>query len=414
MTKRLISFDLFRGFMIGYVIILHPIIQRVFVQDESQFESIFGNLPWYVYLIIIPVLMFSIWGSAFIFITGATTAYQLINQLQDPNANFKKIYKNRWLTSLIIYGSHWIYIGLFINHITLEHPITTYSLITGYLETGTFSSFNGLNLLTSSVLETIAFTGFIVSLIFYFNSDQHGINLKRIKIILSILSIILFLGCAIFQALEPNPSDFPYHLWNEGNYLGHYILMHLFVVRFPLFPVVGFGFIGALFGIFMTEKKGENKIISLGIFLGGIGLGTMIISIQRGFNFIAHFALEIVDFRLQFLNIGLQSLVTMGLWYIFDYKEKSIPNWLKNSFIRYSSTSLTIFLFEALNSILVYNLILAITNRTELASSFPWILIFDLGIALEWFLILWAWDKKNFRYSVEWWIFQVKIKIVDK
>jgi len=68
--RRIVALDIFRGFMIFYIIILHPILQRVFGQEASEFESTINTVPIWLVIIGIPLIILAIWGTVYTFLTG--------------------------------------------------------------------------------------------------------------------------------------------------------------------------------------------------------------------------------------------------------------------------------------------------------------------------------------------------------
>ena len=96
MVKRLSSIDAMRGFFIGHVIFLHPIVLRIFSQNNSEFGNQIGNMSIGLILIMIPIMIISVWGSVFTLISGTTTSFQISKKIQNKKSDFKKLLINRF------------------------------------------------------------------------------------------------------------------------------------------------------------------------------------------------------------------------------------------------------------------------------------------------------------------------------
>ena len=82
MAKRITGIDLFRGFMIFYVILLHPLLQRVFSQNHGAFEDLMGTLPLIIIILGIPTFILALWGSVFTFLSGTAAAFQITQKME--------------------------------------------------------------------------------------------------------------------------------------------------------------------------------------------------------------------------------------------------------------------------------------------------------------------------------------------
>ena len=419
MVKRLKSVDIFRGFLIFYVIILHPLIQRVFAQNASEVSNQVDILPLAVIIIAIPIAIVSLWGSAFTFLTGTTTAFQIAKKLENPDTDFKVLLRGKFVNSCLILVAHFILLAFFFN-MTQEHSTPTYSMITGSIESGEFNSPTILHFLTSTTLQSIAYTGIIISLVLYISWNKNGYNPDKAIRNLGILAFFSLVMAFIFDSLMLDPSIYADSLLDRHNYLGYFLYMQIFVVRFAIFPVLAFGAVGAIFGILFAEEKSFKRIRNYGLAIGLTGISIFFIFLFNGFDPIEKFAEEHVPLPLQFLNLGLQVLVVIWQAKLHDYRpakkapirKKSIVGRLSTMFQRYGALSLTIFMLESFISIIYYKITLEITGLSRLDLNIGVALCFEFACILTWFVIVKMWKKHNFKYSAEWMIGKAKKRIM--
>ncbi len=416
-NKRIQSLDFFKGFLIFYIIILHPVIQRVFGQDVSEFENQMTSIPIWLMVIGTPFILISLWGTAFTLLSGTTTAYKMAKTSKNPEKKVRTELQSRTINAILIYFMHFLLVGLFFNQ-SQDHPWPTHSLITGSIELSEFHMPSFLHFMTSSTLESIAFTSLTISVILFL-TWRKNYNYKKAIRNLIILGIAVFGLSILLNTLMPHPTVHAEKLLRNENYLGYYLFSRVHAVRFSFFPVFGFGLVGAIIGIMFAEKQSFKEFAQYLYLIAGGMLLVFGFYAYKGINILEDFAKEHVPLSLQFFNAGLQILVIVGLARLFDFRtskqkkirKKSVLGRMNRILKRYAHGSLTVFLLEPLYSIIIYRIFYKINNGTISESPFM-IFLYILTIVLSWFAVLKQWAKYRFKYGFEWIVGELKTKIL--
>jgi len=146
-SKRLHSIDIIRGFMIFYVVFLHAIIQRVFASQGSEFEKVVNDIPLIFAILAFPIILLSIWGPIFTFISGVSAGYNIGSSVFEKPESLNESLKKRIANSLMLLVISKISMFFFSGR-TSDHSHVTHSLFSGSLETGTLSTPEFLHLFT--------------------------------------------------------------------------------------------------------------------------------------------------------------------------------------------------------------------------------------------------------------------------
>jgi hypothetical protein len=418
--KRLVAFDFLRGFFIFYVILLHPLLQRVFTQDAADFTNTVTAIPLWIAIIGIPFILIATWGSAFTLLTGAATAYQITVQMQRTPTDhiLHHQHRSRMITSGLILLFHCFYVILFSNK-SPDFPAR--SLITGYFESGSFTDFSGLMMLTGGTLVSIATAGAGISWIFRKIWAGGNYNpIRAIKIFTGI-TIVTFLITFINESIYVFPTAHAVALISQpaiGSKILGYLYMQCFTMRFSFFPLFGFAAGGAVIGILAGMRVRCRTLLKVGVIPAIIGLIIGAVYLISGFDILTHFASEHTPFMLQCVNFGLQMLTVTVALVFFDYETNRFSTSglvmeLRAMFDRYSSSSLTIFIMEPFVSILWYN---GLTGGVAgaLSSNLVGLLLYETIVIGTWFGLLYLWKQVDFRYGAEWWINKGKTALMRR
>ena len=305
-----------------------------------------------------------------------------------------------------------------------EHPLPdySYSMFTGSLESGVFAVPSYLQLLISTTLQSIAYTGIFVSLVLYLSWRKNGYNPKRAIRNLIILTISIFVLSFLFDLTNPDPYAYGRILLSEGNYFVYYIYTQIFVARFSICPVMAFGAVGAIFGILFADDKMSKQMWKYALIISGVCFSIFGIGMINNFSIVENFAKNHMELPMRFLNLGLQVWVLVFQAKLHDFRsenkkpirEKSILGRFTKILKRYSSLSLTIFLLESFLSIIFYRILLAVTGLSRIDDNAGLLVGFVLFCITIWFLIINIWDKYNYKYSAEWMIGKAKKRIFMK
>ncbi len=419
--RRIAAFDVFRGLLMIFIILVHPALGRIVATDASQFVDIVNGLPTPVILLLAPIAILALWGTVFVFMTGTTSTYTLASHASkflNEMAKLKHQLKDRIVNNLLVLMFYYIWTATLV-HYSLEHPTQiTYSLITGSLEAGSLQIPSILHMLTSSVLEAIAFTGIIVSVIFYLivkkPSNEGKIPFKKLYSVFLWLAAGVLAVSAILYAIIPDSDIIAIetNLINTQNYLAYYLFMRFVGARFSLFPSLAFGFVGAVLGLILVQNRPIKTIMKRAFQFGVpciIIFGLFLIS---GWDPIPAFALEHTPFPWQLFNIGAEVIVIALLLRIFDFNPSGTAHFprIRTITARYSNNSLTIFIYEAFLTILLYHLFSLLGFQPTL-SNMGATTMYLLVIQLMWFFVLRWSAKRDYKWSIEWMIKEIKNKI---
>ncbi len=420
--RRIAAFDVFRGVLMIFVILAHPTLGRIIATDASQFVAIVNSLPTPVLILLAPIAILALWGTVFVLMTGTTSIYTLASHASTflhEKVKLKYQLKDRLVSNLLILFFYFVWTALLV-HYTLEHPTQiTYSLITGSLEVGSLQIPSILHMLTSSVLEAIAFTGIFISIIFYFvvqKQDCEGkIPFRKLyAVFISLAGIILVIAAILFVLIpQTDIIAIETNLINTQNYLGYYLFTRFVGARFSLIPSIAFGCVGAVIGLMLAENRPIKFIMKFAFFLALPCVAIFGACLAAGWDPIEAFAVEHTPFPWQLFNLGVEILVIAIFLRIFDFNRsgKAPFPWIRKVTARYSNNSLTIFIYEAFLSILLYQLF-SILGFPPTLSNIIATIVYLLTIQLMWFFLLHWSSKREYKHSIEWWIKEIKNKIV--
>jgi len=387
-SKRLHSVDIIRGFMIFYVVFLHAIIQRVFASQGSEFEKVVNDIPLIFAILAFPIILLSIWGPIFTFISGVSAGYNLGSNVFENSESFNESLKKRVANSLMLLVISKISMFFFSGR-TSDHSHVTHSFFSGSLETGTLSTPEFLHLFTCNTLESMALSGLLLSLLFYIMWKGQKAKPRQTAKTLVILAIGVFLITYYLRGIVSD-SDvlmIKESLWNDNSYIKYYLFLTIYGSRFAMFPVFAFALIGAAFGILFAGKVSPKEILIWVLITGTSFISVFAISFIHGFDMIGTFANELVLLQMQCLNIGL-------MIYLLGIASSKF-------FRKYSDLSLTIYILEPLIAQSWY-LLFAYLHQGPFSTNFPLIMLYITTVVVSWFLFIRIWNKFNNKFSFEW------------
>jgi len=410
-SKRLHSLDVIRGSMIFYVIFLHAIIQRVFASQGSEFEKVVNDIPLIFAILAFPIILLSIWGPIFTFISGASAGYNIGSRVFENPESLNESLKKRVANSLMLLIISKISMFFFSGR-TSDHSHVTHSLFSGSLETGNLSIPEFLHLFTCNTLESMALSGLLLSLLLYIMWKGQKAKPKQTAKSLLLLAIGVFLITNYLRGIvsDSDVMMIKESLWSDNSYIKYYLFLTIYGSRFAMFPVFAFALVGAAFGVLIAGKVPFKEIFRWVLISGTCFIGVFAISFINGFDMIGTFANELVLLQMQCLNIGLMIYLLGICYYFFDVKvskNKKKHNHSKKKgifikFIRkYSDFSLTIYILEPLIAQSLY-LLFAYLYKGPFSTNFPLIMLYITTVVVTWYMIIRIWKKFNNRFSFEW------------
>jgi len=395
MNKRIDSLDFLRGISLILVVFFHTS-----VYNYANIHKIdFSNPPIIVVLISFLVL----WGGLLIFYSGIVNTIMLSGRIEKLG-NLKQA-KFLFIAGGIYIIIHYIlniFLGRwnidFINNqpdmtvvaSSIRNMHLTFPRITKFFEGSSISTI-GLNLI-------------IVTLLLFFLLRNKGFEKeKRNYWLLGTLGfiIMLFSFTRIYLYGMVDQSI------QAKNYLLATMLSFTIANPYPLFPYLAYGLFASIIGL-MIYKKRKNLIKKIII---PIGLFFFIYGLVGCMNFPK--TISKADYFWYFkthLELGVFILIITFFLLTFEFRNKKIIN---IPFIKwFSKVSLTVYLFETLLSEIfgkILNYLMPLWNQTINGC-----LIFGASNIVIWILILWIWQKNNFKFSLEYWWVKIFYKLGKK
>ena len=183
----------------------------------------------------------------------------------------------------------------------------------------------------------------------------------------------------------------------EKNYWLIFLLNWLVNKNNPIFPFLAFGMFGVWVGLLLKHNpvKGLVKWI-LPVSLGylGAGIAGYILTPET----MLERAIDPTWYFIMVMQIGLFLLMVLLAMLFFD-QEKKRSCFVFAFFKRFGVAGLTPFFLEQIVSALIY---LIITQIYPVYFNIPVTLIYGVTLAILWGLFLKFWEKKGYRYGLEW------------
>jgi hypothetical protein len=288
------------------------------------------------------------------------------------------------------------------------------TLLTGILETGSFSIDYEVFFQTDAV-GLIAFSGiFNVGLLVLLLRKQGYYKPKRNFLILLGLIVAWYFLSSLFHHLF---DDLFWESLNNGRYGIIFLLKFIVGPPMSIFPNFAFGFAGIIYGFGFAQDKSHAFFRKLALYLS-----ILFISIAGIFILINGFNLPTESFGL-FLPVGLQILgfaVSQIAMIIFielvEYSKKSPKKIYKSTrfWRRYGKITLTVYIFESVLCILNMKWYIPLWEKLPQTSFILYLELFIfVGMQVSlWYGIILLWEKKNFKFSVEWFMIVIRKKLV--
>ncbi|MCK9559282.1 MAG: hypothetical protein M0R44_02415 [Candidatus Marinimicrobia bacterium] len=406
---RIYTFDVVKGIAILLVIPLHALIYQIGNNDPALFEPLIAAMPQKVIYLLFPAMVLSMWGPIFALVTGANIAYGFLRVYnRDPEQSSAYILRRILAAFLLLFVSR----------------TAVFIFEGGMFTNGFFNIFNYKIRYYADTLDAIALTGIIVPVFILLlleksqaekqksvqNNSVNRKNVRRIYLGMTIITLIWFIFTPVVHALTEPVLNFsskhnlklPLILWSK-----------LTAGRFRLFPILGFGYAGAVIGA-AIHAGGRYKNIRkyAGIFFL-ITLAMFLLWLWLTDNPIVNVASDDIPVMMQVLNLGAMTFATVLMLGRFDYckPEKRQRRIERSLWVRkFSIVSLTIYVMEFFLARGVYWLFEQFwDNAVSLVNQVPvlvWnvtqIFVFIIVICLLWIIIVPFWQKVDFMFSLEW------------
>lgn len=400
--RRILSIDILRGLGIMVIIVIHRIhyTWTGMRNDEILHNQLSG--PW------APVLVFTIvlftMAGIFYFISGLVNAHALYGRVLSGKSSVKKAMLGG------VVGGFWIFLMNFVQRIFFMNgflasepgadPGFPVGLLTGFVRDPEQVSFSWTQVTDPGTLSLIGlvvvFVSLVLGLLLHF---RKLLSMNRMTLILIIMAIVAFLLSPFSKFyLRPVYTQ----LFEAGNYFFAGCVGQV-CQEFGLLPYLGYGFIGAIFGISIAAgdkyKRLRNISFLIAFSLMIIGL-ISILAFQRD----EPFGRGCIGSGICLIELGLFILIQLWLY-------KRIDNSIENKYElrkrrttnirRFGMLALTVYILEPLVAEIFRKLADVLFGRGW-NDQLQWVLLFGVFLLGFWFLVLKAWKRVGFIGSFEW------------
>ena len=407
---RLTAIDFGRGFGLFIVVVTHIANYWAFPQLPSEPLGASDGGSMLLLILLFPFQLLGSWASSFALLTGASAAYIMYYQIVEKGRSPRKRILQSILSAVILLAIHFLYTYLVVYPTYNITELSQQGLIPGSLKGEGIQAPDWEFLFIAGPLSMIAFSNLAVSLVcgFFFSwKKDHEANVNIYLGVLSILGLIFVLGADPIQDLL---IPHLYAQFEAGNYVIAMILTWLVGTKHCIFPFVGYGFFGGMFGLLWIRREPMREKIRK-VKRVGYSFATFFLAIAVG-DAILHGIPDLVGlyhpFFLYTLNLSLQLYIATFCLLFFDV----IPEEERCEYARYrriiifrrlSVLSLSVFFIEQTTAALFTGLFLWIAPA--LLESFIFILVIFVPLYTYLFLMMVnRWEKFNFKYGMEWFL----------
>ena len=411
MAKRLLSFDFLRGFAIICMAMFHLLVMTADIVEQAKHDPF--SLPIFYLIVTVFTIVFAHWRGLFLMISSVVHIYTMTNAIKN-GADRKKLWLSQVKFGLIL----WVF-GMFrevfLNEWSFPATVAQGESISAYFaEYWTW-------IYLMEALEDIAWSIIFTSTIFYFLTSNDGVHkINRNAIVFAILAIIFIAltplintAATTYYGLDPaesQPQKLVFDHWWQYIFR---LVSYLFVgYNSPLFPMLGYTFTGVVLGLVLTKPQLPAKL-TLKVYLIGFALTIFGIVYLVFIQGIPANVGDIIDFQLHptwyiFFAIGLQLVVIAFVLRRIEFNPKvNLERTVKATKLArlWGITALTIYSFLLIQWIIRWIMGLIFTQYDWLAdNALPFgytvlLIVVDLTV---WSLIMVAWEKSKFKYSLEW------------
>jgi len=407
--KRVIAFDFLRGIAIIGVLLFH--VMNIAYKDVVDAVKA-GTAPIQYMILGVPLVFFGSFNGLFIMISAGSNIIsvqkqweKLVSASVPTEKAFYKVLSTQLIRGAFIWIFGWVSEGLFSGLLGLLTGDSPEQFLYGLVKTFYFSN----------ILQAIGIA-LIISSVIYLFFLRFKTSRKKASIILIVIAVVVLAIQPVVRAVLPEElrgnfgaSDFTAFI-NRG--FGMNLLLFIgapFLGRLaPQVPFFACAAIGTLIAMFINQKAVTPEFLQKLFIWGFIVMG---IAIPVGL------VLEALD--IQALDISRETSLfwflfvfggeifsTAWLLYMIDFRRKTnLEVFLKHTVTlrRFGLVTLTLW---CLQYVMVFPIILieGITGWPIIEGGLnDWQILIVLGLLwLMWHLILWLWEKVNFKGSFEW------------
>lgn len=381
MKKHYFSLDFLRGLGIFMVLVLHTAFY--FYKDIYDIDL---DNPSLIITLIGFLLMFA---GLFAMVSGISHTISYLNHMDNPTENRTKHMVMSGILLLVIAYLYFIFTGPGI--ILFETRDMDESLFVSLINQG---SFQALTLTRILYVDSLVMLGMNVILL--------GVLFKLIKKHLKNPKITnyLFIGSTIFMILSyvRIPLYNIYLTALDNNQYGLLLLLNWFVAKNnPILPFFAFALFGAWIGVMIYHldfKAMKKRMLIVSISYLVIGVIGYILAPET----MLERAIDPTWYFIMVIQIGLFTMMILFAYQVYDRKDKK-KNLVSIFLSRFGVAGLTVFFIESVVSALLFKFI---NLFFDFSLGIPGAILYGLFLALLWGVVLYFWQKKQYKYGIEW------------
>ena len=411
-SKRFVGLDVTRGFGIMVMLLIHAMIQQIGDYDDSIFIPHVKSMHPVALILLAPLVLLGLWGTAFPLIASITISVQMLDLSKTHPDRLGKYVLGRFFTGFILIVLNQIAMTLFEARFFKE----------GKFFLPEFNIRYG-----SNIIDAIAFTGVITSFCLYiYLIIRKKIDKKKQNLEIVIFFLVLIIIWFVFTPFLI-PIGRQVYSWADEHsmFFLKYIVSKFVLGRFTLFPVVGFGFLGMIYGLFLHNEYSFKKIFIFSLILTIVCVIIFLIFLFIDSSFFNDFASLNAPIQLQILNLGLIPHLILAFSRGPDFspveirhKRASRTTWMR----RYSIISLTAFSIATYIGEWIFHFFTEIwgssIDRSGEIPIISWnffqIAAFLITVMAFWELLVRLWEKIDYKGSLEWFMIVILSKIVQR
>ncbi|MHA1584859.1 MAG: hypothetical protein ACTSWL_06365 [Promethearchaeota archaeon] len=405
--RRIYAFDVFRGFAILFMIILHAALHNWTGTGELESGTQQADLFTQILAFFVTI------GAIYSAILGAVTAYMFTHRATSKRNSIKQLMLGGIITGLSLITMQYIFRGL----LSADSGILFF-----LVKNGTFQIPDAEWFINSSSPPVLGWNAIIVTgvlvLIFkkYMKRDDEGnFSVKGNKpyYILGIIATLIMVITPFLRIwLDPIVAS-----WIHTKYVGFAWILGFFVYdNFPLFPVAAFALYGAIVGLMLARKESPKIILTYSMIQSVVWLAIGLL----GFQFTGGIHTDLIlanttpgliedTFRL-YAQLGTCFIFFTLVLLLFEFipEKKRFSRFNKFRFVtRYGMISLTAYVTEGIITIILRKIPDSIPVLAGWSDSLGNVLILGLISACIWGFGAILWEKVGYKFSFEWWIIQI-------
>jgi len=381
MEKNWQGLDFLRGIGIFFLIVMHT----AFYYFNGLWDLDLENPP----LIITIIGFLLMFAGLFAIISGAVHGIGMLRLRNLKGWPLKKIAAKKASSAafiLILAYIYFIFTGPGLSD--FENRRMNNSILVEWIRSGRLTGFNLERVLYVDSLVMIGSNILLVALIWI---GLMKINKLSPAFLLSLSGFIMLLSLLRLPLYPVYLEQIERANWVPA------ILLNWFVNKNnPIMPFLAFGLLGSWLGLLLEEKRSRRLPLLLGLILFTTGMVLYVFlpdtMLQR--------AIDLKWYSIMVAQLGLFILLVLGSVALFDRPgRKSSGGRLFRFICRFGSVGLTAFFWESVVAAITWRLLSLVFPRIELG--IPGALLFGLGLAIGWGVVLMRWEKHRYVGTVE-------------